>query len=192
MTDDKERFSDLMPDVKPLQNDTVPSEYNNPLPDDLRQVRQHSATSSDHTSPTDFLSDTVKEWLDPHDVISWKRDGVQDGVFRQLKRGHYTPTDNLNLHQHSVVQARQAVSAFIAACYQRGVRTGLVIHGRGLHSKPQPALLKSLCAQWLPQFDNVLAIHSAAPEHGGSGATYVMIRKNNAAKLADKEQNRRR
>ena len=85
-----------------------------------------------------------------------------------------------------------SVANFITECYERGVRNALIIHGMGRDSKPHPALLKSLCAQWLPQLEPVLALHSARPEHGGAGACYVIIRKNTAAKIANKELNRRR
>lgn len=190
--DDSHEFRQLMSDVEPLKGDAI-AEVRQPLtPTQAREERRRAAVESAKLSVADQLPEQVTDWVEPLETISWRRDGVQDGVFRRLKRGQYQIQASLNLHQHRVSQARLAVASFIQECHQKGVRNALIIHGMGRHSQPQPALLKSLCRQWLPMLEQVLALHSARPEHGGAGASYVIIRKNNAAKLATKELNRRR
>ena len=52
----------------------------------------------------------------------------------------------------------------------------LITHGKG-ELRDKPALLKSCVNHWLKELDSVLAFHSAQPHHGGSGASYVMLRK---------------
>lgn len=186
-------FSSLLgDDVTPLKGDKVAQVRQNPTLTLAQKERQRAAAARHEPSLADGLSDIVREWVEPQDAISWRRDGVQDGVFRNLKRGRYAPTATLNLHHHSAQQARYAVAEFAQECLQKGIRNALIIHGLGKQSKPRPGLLKNLCRQWLPDLDPVLALHSACPQHGGAGATYVMIRKSNAAKIANKERNRRR
>lgn len=192
----EETFDDLIgDDVVPLKrsksDDTLVSlRPSSPTQAQLERQRAAAREQADH--PADALSEHVQHWLEDGEPASWRRDGVQDGVFRNLKRGQYTTSASLNLQQHSTERARYALAEFIQDCYQRGVRNALIIHGLSKHSQPRPGLLRSLCAQWLPQLKPVLAIHSARPEHGGLGATYVIIRKNTAAKIANKELNRRR
>lgn len=190
--DEAELFRALMQDVKPLaKGDTVLTTTTKASAESLEE-RRKAAEAREEEEAAAALSEEVREWIGPTDPISWRRNGIQDGVFRQLKRGNYEPQASLNLHQMRVSQARKEVAGFINECYRTGVRTALIIHGQGLKSQPRPALLKSLCNQWLPELEPVLAIHSAQKFHGGSGATYVMIRKNQTVKLATKEQNRKR
>lgn len=189
---DHDDFRELMAGVEPLKGEKVADIRQAFAPTLAQRERQRAAAAEAQASPADPLSEQVKHWVEPTETISWRRDGVQDGVFRRLKRGQYSMAASLNLHQQTVRQARLSVANFITECYERGVRNALVIHGMGRDSKPHPALLKSLCAQWLPQLEPVLALHTARPEHGGAGACYVIIRKNTAAKIANKELNRRR
>lgn len=190
-TDEFALFREMMRDVQPIQtNDIIQSKHQGLTPD--QQLARQRAAQAEEDEDSAALSEDVREWIAPNDPIEWRKDGVQDGVFRQLKNGHYEPQATLNLHHLRVREARREVARFIADCYQRGIRTGLVIHGLGLKSKPRPALLKSLCNQWLPELEPVLAFHTAQKQHGGAGATYVMIRKNLERKIATKEQNRKR
>ncbi|MFZ2209107.1 MAG: DNA endonuclease SmrA, partial [Porticoccaceae bacterium] len=48
----------------------------------------------------------------PWDVLVWKRDGVQNGVFKNLRQGHYAIDSRLDLHRLTVEQARLAVFQF--------------------------------------------------------------------------------
>ncbi|MCC5880349.1 MAG: DNA endonuclease SmrA [Idiomarina sp.] len=189
----EEAFDELLgDDVIPLKGEKVANIRQTFAPTLAQRERQRAAAAEQQASPADDLSEFVHDWIEPSDPISWRRDGVQDGVFRSLKRGQYTPGASLNLHQLTAPQARHAVAKFVYECFENGVRNALIIHGLGKQSKPRPGLLKNLCRQWLPELQPVLAVHSARPEHGGAGCTYVMIRKNSAAKIANKERNRRR
>lgn len=190
--DDIDLFRELMQDVKPLPQEEITTVKLPKASAESLEERRRAAESKVEDDAAAALSEEVREWVAPTDIIGWKNDGVQDGVFRQLKRGNYEPQATLNLHQLRVSEARREVASFIKECYRTGVRTALIIHGQGLKSQPRPALLKSLCYQWLPELEHVLAIHSAQKFHGGSGASYVIIRKNSAVKLATKEQNRKR
>ncbi|TRW50296.1 DNA endonuclease SmrA [Aliidiomarina halalkaliphila] len=184
-------FRELMHDVARIKADDVVLRQKQNLTPEQQEERRKAAQASEDADSI-ALSEEVREWVEPNDPIFWRKNGVQDGVFRQLKRGQYEPQATLNLHQLRVREARREVAGFIMECYRTGVRTALIIHGLGLKSQPRPALLKSLCNQWLPDLEPVLAFHSAQKKHGGAGATYVMIRKNSTTKLANKEKNRKR
>jgi hypothetical protein len=48
--------------------------------------------------------------------------------------------------------------------------------------------LKGYVQHWLQELEEVQAFHSAQPVHGGTGAVYVLLRKN----LQKKRENRER
>lgn len=109
--------------------------------------------------------------------LLYSRNGVQNSVMRKLRRGHYRVEAELDLHRLTTVQAHQALVEFIAHCKHRQLRCVRIIHGKGLGSKDRRPVLKGRVNQWLRQWDEVLAFCSARPCDGGSGATYVLLRK---------------
>ncbi len=125
--------------------------------------------------------------LAPHDVVGWKRDGVQDGVFKNLKLGRYSIEAQLDLHRKTVKEARAELLRFVRLAQAKGWRSVLVSHGRGERS-PTPARIKSYAVHWLAHMDEVLAFHSAERKHGGAGSVYVLLRKSRAKR----EENRQR
>jgi len=46
--------------------------------------------------------------------------------------------------------------------------------------------------KWLQEIDCVLAFHSAMRHHGGSGATYVLIKKSDEKKSENRERHSKR
>jgi DNA-nicking Smr family endonuclease len=74
-----------------------------------------------------------------------------------------------------------ALKRFIGDCHHHSIRCALITHGKG-EGRQEPAKLKSCVNHWLRQLDQVLAFHSAQKQHGGLGATYVLIKKDKSAK----------
>lgn len=137
---------------------------------------------------------TLKEipLVDPHDPVEWKSDGVQEGVYRNLRLGKYQVDARLDLHKKSVPQTKLELLSFIKECQQHGIRTILISHGRGSHQKAHGNVLKSYLNQWLPHIDEVQAYHSAQRQHGGLSAIYVLLRKSEAQRQANWEQHQKR
>lgn len=125
----------------------------------------------------------VKPW----DILSFKRDGVQHGVFRNLRLCKYSINATLDLHRMTVVQAREQVFRFVGACVAGDIRCSMITHGRG-EQRAESALLKSCVNHWLRELDNVLAFHSAGRQHGGSGSTYILLRKSGSLKEKNRER----
>lgn len=138
------------------------------------------------------LSGEFIEPVDPHALLAFKRPGIQNGVYRNLRLGKYSIEARLDLHNHTVEQAREAVHSFVTDCCTHDIRSALITHGKGEGRKPQPAMLKSCIAHWLPQLAEVQAFHSAQKQHGGAGATYVLIRKSDKKKLENAERHHKR
>lgn len=135
-----------------------------------------------------WLPMTFLEPVPPEAILSFKRPGVQHGVFAKLRRGEYPIEAVLDLHRLTVPQARREVCRFVRECLHSEVRCALIIHGKGRGAVEPWALLKSCLASWLPLLAEVLAFHSAHKRDGGAGAVYVLLKKG----ALQKERNRRR
>ncbi len=185
--EEKKLFREFVGDVKPLsqsgQRLIVPVNKNSPA-----MVTRRMAAVKVPDSVDDFLSDQEHvPRVKPLDTLSFKRDGVQHGVFRRLKQGHYAVESSLDLHRLTVVQARRDVLAFVRDCVAHDIRCGSITHGKG-EQREDPALLKSCVNYWLPQLNEVLAFHTAPRHSGGLGSTFVLFRKSLEKKAANRHR----
>ncbi len=155
-----------------------------------KETRRKSAENQETVSEDPLSSEPVA-LVDPLDIIAFKRPGVQNGVYKNLRLGKYSLDARLDLHRMTVERARQAVYRFVTDCVAHDVRAALVTHGKG-EGRETPAMLKSCVAHWLPELDEVLAFHTAQKQHGSYGATYVLFKKSDNKKLENKERNRKK
>lgn len=178
--DDDKAFRELMSDVEPLKSDSehVLKRASEITPGVLMRRAQAEARKNPFGN---FLSDSEIPLIDPHHEVSFKRSGVQHGVFKRLRLGDYQFDARLDLHGYSLEQAREAVFKFVRDCHRLDIRAALIAHGKGVGRNP-PALLKSCVAHWLPQFEEVLAFHSAPRHLGGMGATCFLLKKSEKAR----------
>ncbi|AIJ08222.1 MULTISPECIES: DNA endonuclease SmrA [Edwardsiella] len=188
--DSHQLFCQEMAGVKPLVSDRRVSTARAAPPSEAQLARRAAAQQTLDVS-LDSLSMVSVVMLRPCDLLGFKREGIQDGVYRKLRLGKYALQAVLDLHRHTLVEARAALLQFVADCIARDVRTALVLHGKGERSQPQ-ALLKSYVSAWLPQIPDVMAIHSADRRHGGSGALYILLRKSERRKVDNRERHQKR
>ena len=111
-------------------------------------------------------------------------EGVAPGIDRRLAqrlhRGDYAVQAHIDLHGHTVEEARVVVEQFVPAAYAAGQRCVLLIHGRGLNSKDNRPVLKEQVRLWLSHgrlSRLVLAFATAPVTNGGAGAVYVLLRR---------------
>ncbi|MEM0953145.1 MAG: DNA endonuclease SmrA [Pseudomonadota bacterium] len=191
MNDDENfLFEQEMAGVKPLKQAPRVKLSRDRLSESSALARREAASAEDE--PVNALTEEGIAPLDPWYVLEFKRPGVQNGVFRKLKQGRYEPEARLNLHRLSVKQARREIYEFIGQASELGLRTVIVVHGKGENSgeagRKQASIIKGCVNQWLYELDAVQAFHSAQPRHGGTGAAYVLLRKGEAAKQRNRER----
>jgi len=183
--DDQNLFSSEMAGVKPLrQNRARLHKKEEDTPG--KSVRRSLAVSTQTTS--DPLASTVVPELKSNDVLEFRRDGVQHGVYKNLRMGRYEIEARLDLHRMTVDEARREVFQFLKDCRQHELRSVLILHGKGERNADKVATIKSHLSVWLPQLDDVMAFHSAQPRHGGTGAVYVMLKKGDKSKQNTREK----
>lgn len=183
---DLDLFRSEMGDVKPLAPDNRVTARAQSAPSPAQLARREAAVRERLKDPNPLtLPEQVAE-IGPHDIVGHRKNGVQEGVYRKLRLGKYEIQAKLDLHRITLTDGRKMVHDMLTEAHQRGLRTLLITHGKGMHS-PQPARMKSYVMHWLAESDLVLAWHSARPEHGGAGATYVLVRKSTEASLRTRE-----
>lgn len=186
-SDDFDLFQKEMQGVEPLANEEKVL-LKQPADTSPGQQARRIAAVTEKRLDDNFLSSQEIQLLDPYEVLSFKRDGIQNGVFRKLKQGAYTVDSALDLHRMTVEEARVEVFNYIKESVKYGLRTVLVLHGKGDRNKDKPALLKSYTARWLPEIPEVMAYHSAVKRDGGVGALYVLLKKNETMKQDNRER----
>lgn len=98
----------------------------------------------------------------------------------KLQAREYKPEAHIDLHGLTVEHAYNNLVAFFRNAYQRGLRTVLVVTGKGKNSINNTPILRTKTSEWFTQdpFKRViLAFCTAKIEDGGAGALYVLIRK---------------
>jgi len=192
MSDDPDDlFTEAMSDVVPLQRE--PRVTIKRAPNDARDssaARRRKAAAQHGEVDRNPLQEQAAEPLDAWYVLAFKRPGVQNGVFRKLKQGRYETHSRLDLHRMTTARARREIFEFIEESQRFGLRSVLVIHGKGEGGEEatRGSILKGCVNLWLRELDAVQAFHSAQPQHGGTGAVYVLLRKSEAKKAENRER----
>ncbi len=188
--EESDLFQQMMGDVTPIHQDTAELKRPAHQLTDAHLARRQAAMWLSEDQP-DYLSIDYAPMIKPDDVIAFKKDGIQEGVFRKLRLGKYPIQARLDLHKKNLKQAREDILSFLRQCIRMDIRTVIIVHGKGERSTP-PAMMKSYTANWLTQINDVMCVHSAQPFHGGTGAVYVLLRKSAEKKLENREKHQRR
>jgi DNA-nicking Smr family endonuclease len=100
-------------------------------------------------------------------------------LFRRIHGGYFSVRDHVDLHGLNLAAAKHTFENFMRNAVAAGKRTVLIVHGRGRRS-PGPPVLKGKLFEWLsrkPWKRWVIAFTSARSCDGGTGATYVLLRR---------------
>lgn len=179
-----------MSDVTPIKQDAI-QETKRPTPSLAQQLKRQSITRSEQQDKIP-LSTTIRHYISPYDEICYKKEGVQDKVFKNLRLGKYPVDTAINLNSLNLEHVRIEVFEAIQEAHEKGVRNILIRHGLGLNNKPHPAILKSALNQWLPELAPVIACHTSLKGHGGLASTYVLLKKNELNKSENRELHRKK
>ena len=179
--EDKLAFSRAMAGVVPLP-DTGRTKI--PLPSAAKKGPRFLAREEAEAMAqlVDLVAGTGRfelSWSDEY--IDGAVTGISPRILKKLREGYFSYQDYIDLHGLNRVQAQQLVTEFILESYAANRRCVLIISGRGLNSKDRQPVLKTGLVAWLmhaPLKRLVLAFASARSYDGGSGAFYILLRKN--------------
>ena len=145
----------------------------------------HHTVVSEEAEVLAALSDLVSgvgvfDLTETEEYIEGARVGLAPRLVSRLRRGEFAIQGHLDLHGMIQPDAKQALRDFIVKSVGKGMRTVLVVHGRGLGSPGGRPVLKHATAQWLSHGEigaHVHAFATAKAQDGGAGAMYVLLRR---------------
>ncbi len=165
-------FKQAIDDVRPLTQDKV-SPYR-----PKKKAVPYKRIEDDQDVMDSLLSDHVSEEIESGEELLFQRPGIQNNVMRKLRKGQYSIEAHLDLHRMIVPQARESLVDFLVTSRKHDLRCVRVVHGKGLGSPGKLPVLKGKVNSWLKQRDDVLAFCSAPRHDGGTGAVYILLKKN--------------
>ena len=85
------------------------------------------------------------------------------------------PDDEIDLHGKTRDEAIKIVKKFVIDCYQKNLRSALIITGKGHHSAEKAPVLKREVKLWLERNGDsyITDFQEAPPRFGGSGAIWL-------------------
>ena len=166
-------FRQAVEDVVPLQ---TPARSDSKIPSQASRQRRHDSMQRLATPDAEIFEDFDIAHNEEADS-SHRKNGVQLKVMQKLKRGHFPPADQFDLHHLDLRSGKTELLKFISSAEQLGLQSIRVIHGKGLRSKQGPKL-KLMTRQVLRDHPHVLAYTASKPADGGDGATDVLLKQN--------------
>jgi len=177
LTGDEEHdaFARAMQGVKPLRQDERAANPKRPQARAQNSRAARAALLAESLNGPERGSPDAVEQLG--EEIAFRRPGLPEKTFRQLRRGRFSIEAEADLHGLTVVQAKSLLREFICESVLHRLGCVRVIHGKGRGSGPGGPVLKGNVQRWLMQWDEVLAFVTARTHHGGSGAVYVLLKR---------------
>ena len=173
-------FRDAVRDATPLANrHRVPPPVRQRA---ARKVRIQSLDSSELGIPAAPIAPLASGPAFQVEADGGRAFGVNRKTLRALGSGRCSPQASLDLHRLTSPAARERLFRFLLDARTDGLRTVLVITGKGERARPTDdpirERLRDLVPEWLsgPFASLVLAFAPARSEHGGAGALYVLLR----------------
>lgn len=168
---DADIFATAMRNIKPLGGkgrEVPPAKRQAPIHTDA-----HAAEESFAEQP-EFALTYSDEYLEGYVT------GMDGLILQRLRQGQFSPEGHLDLHGLNAEQAFEALKDFLRQAWFKGLRTVLIVPGRGRNSPAGLGILRQKLPYWLshePFKRLVLAFCTAQPHDGGTGSVYVLLRK---------------
>ena len=113
--------------------------------------------------------------------------GIDKTTLRKFKKEEFAVEAVLDLHGLNEDEAFEKVDNFIPQCYNSGKRCVIIVTGKGLNVHPDDdiftpkGILRKQVPQWLnmPRLRGMILVYKHPSERlGGSGALYILLRRN--------------
>ncbi|NOZ52880.1 MAG: DNA mismatch repair protein MutS [Gammaproteobacteria bacterium] len=170
--EDTSLFREMMQDVTPLPQDKIEP------PQPKSQPKCDSALTPLEPRPLSrFIEMAYLAEISADETLFFSQSGLQQKRLDKLKHGQCSINGKIDLHGMSIAQAGERLHQFLKTAKTQQWRTILLIHGRGKGSFANKPVIKQHVNQWLRDTPEVLAFCSAIQRDGGTGALYVLLKR---------------
>lgn len=182
------------PETETSQNEKIDEETNAfllatrgaaPLPAKGREIARRPATSRPPAASDPSFGDLLDASFSfavchSDEYMEGRVNGFDETTMNRLRMGRFSPEAHIDLHGLNAAQAFETLREFMRDSWQKGLRSVLIVHGRGRNSPDGMGVLRRKISSWLTQepFKRVvLAFCTAQPHDGGPGSVYALLRK---------------
>ena len=184
---DLELFNKVVADVKPLKSQDKSFINRKNSVNKMDKLEKINMISRE-IRPIKHVKSIPKGPIVISDHFPGRAPGIDRKTSLKLKKGKVEIDYKLDLHGLTQIEAKQALEQTILGAWKNKLRLILVITGKGLRQSKSNELsdngatgvLRRIVPRWLkevPLSNFVLAFSSAQQTHGGSGALYVLLRR---------------
>lgn len=167
-------------DGRKKQNQVSRKKANAPALEEREAVRESCSyeqimeqDSRKHVHPMDL-------WLRRYGTIDKDKISEENQRAKQYADASYikslAPEAVIDLHHLTREEAWNRLNAFVSSCCKKRLRKILIIHGKGNHTSGSDPVLGPLVRLFVEQDKRLGAFGHPERKHGGSGATWVVIR----------------
>lgn len=106
--------------------------------------------------------------------------GIDKRTAERFRRGRMDIDARIDLHGLTEARAHEALRRFMGNAWQAGLRSVLIITGKGQRHDGGIGILRTAVPRWLNELElreKVLSFASAQPKDGGDGALYVLLKR---------------
>ncbi|HOV94225.1 MAG TPA: Smr/MutS family protein [Spirochaetales bacterium] len=135
-----------------------------------------------HPSPGTSPNDYLNHWLVLHGTQDKDSSGLEsdDDRLARIQNAqrlrNLAPQATIDLHGKTAAEAEADLGRFLAVCSREGLEKVLIIHGKGNHSENE-GIMTDLVRRVLENSDLAARFGFEDRQHGGRGATWVILRK---------------
>jgi len=155
----------------------IKTEFNQPFKNKPKPRAIHSRQNNKEVLIESLESNIEIQEVNANDPLKFYRSGINKKNFKKLARGSYSIQAKLDLHGMTINEAKKELKVFINHCVNYRYTCVRIIHGKGLGSRGKEPVLKQEVNRLLRRWKQVLAFVSARQIDGGTGAIYVLLKK---------------
>ena len=158
--------------------DFIERQYN----EEVKISSKENATKSS-PFPNNNINQSLQNWLDTYGVLDKDKVLARYNHTKKLYSSEYVsklPIDaTLDLHGLTREQAWCRMESFVLDCTRAGFKKIMFIHGKGIHTHDQDPVLQGTLKLFIEKNKTLGASGHPDKNLGGTGATWVLIKKNN-------------
>lgn len=173
-TKDQNKPRKRLPNAPRLQRGEKDPTIEEQLPEEEYEPPRKTYQSAEKSNPMHI-------WLRRYGVID--KDSLAEAVEEQEKsqdREHLKKMPigaKIDLHGLTREEAWSRLDGFIRECSRRNIKKVLIVHGKGNHCENQVSVLSSMVRTFIEVDDRLGASGHPDKKLGGTGATWVIIKK---------------
>lgn len=174
-------FGDILDEWDKAQKEEKKRERSHPK---SPKLKQEDLSSYDRImrSDNEKKANPMTVWLNRYGTID--KDKIADSAEEEsrLHDREYIrtmrPEATIDLHGLTRDEAWNRLNSFVGDCVNRGLRKILIVHGKGLHSHSSDPVLGPMVRLFIEKDSRLGTSGHQDRNHGGSGATWVLIKGN--------------